>query len=107
MGRNHREGGNASLGLVLVGATLMLAVLSQTQGVVSNRLKASQVKKINLEGHESGLYALSVARQLVNVKANALPSIGFKNPADPDNLSEIMLQPLESSTSPLIAVDGS
>lgn len=95
MGSGQHERGNASLGFMVLGAAALIGVLSQTQGLINNRMKASQVKKINLEGHESGLYALSVARQMINKDTQPLPSFGFQNPMDPNNMQDIRLRSLE------------
>ena len=99
-GNKAKEQGNASLALVIMGAAVLLGVLTQTQGLVSDRLKASNVKKASLEGQESGLYALTVAKQLVNSNATNLPAVGFKNPADPNSLQDIALRLLVANPNP-------
>jgi hypothetical protein len=86
---------------MVMGTGILGIVLSQSQGLVSQRLKAAGVKKVNIQGQEAGLYALSVAKQMVMQDSVAsMPSIGFKNPLNPTSLSDIQLRSLETNPNP-------
>ncbi len=108
--RLNRQDGNASLLMVIMGAGVLLTVLSQSQGLVSDRMKASRVKKAALEGQESDLFALSMTKQLLSTGTQPFPAIGFKNPVNPNSAQDIGLRPLETNLNPAhvsIHSDGS
>lgn len=95
----HYQGqqGNASLGFIALCGAALVVSLTQTQNLIHNRLKAAKHSKLNLEGQETSLYALSMTRQLVDSSPASLPTIGFKNPVNPQSFSDLAFKSIGAS----------